>query len=140
MRKLDKRGTAALEFCLVAVPLFTLMFVIFDLGRFAITMQSLWMLANAEARQWMIQCNTPDIVGTTPNCPSDYLTAAQKQTVAPFLYLGGLTPTVTIPAPGVGATLLTVTASQAGFTMLMPIWGTALNAPSASYSVPIYTP
>ena len=51
MRKLDKRGTAALEFILVAVPLFTLMFVIFDLGRFAITMQSLWMLANAEARQ-----------------------------------------------------------------------------------------
>ena len=47
MRKLDQRGVAALEFCLVAVPLFTLMFVIFDLGRYAITMQSLRMLANA---------------------------------------------------------------------------------------------
>ena len=33
MRKLDQRGVAALEFCLVAVPLFTLMFAIFDLGR-----------------------------------------------------------------------------------------------------------
>ena len=41
MRKLDQRGVAALEFCLVAVPLFTLMFAIFDLGRYAITMQSL---------------------------------------------------------------------------------------------------
>ena len=47
MRKLDRRGVAALEFCLAAVPLFTLMFVVFDLGRYAITMQSLWMLANA---------------------------------------------------------------------------------------------
>ena len=47
MRKLDRRGAAALEFCLVAVPLFTLMFVIFDLGRYAITVQSLRALANA---------------------------------------------------------------------------------------------
>ena len=37
MRKLDQRGVAALEFCLVAVPLFFLMFGIFDLGRYAIT-------------------------------------------------------------------------------------------------------
>jgi Flp pilus assembly protein TadG len=41
MRKLDQRGGAALEFCLIAAPLFTLMFAIFDLGRYAITMQSL---------------------------------------------------------------------------------------------------
>ena len=58
MRKLDQRGIAALEFCLVAVPLFTLMFVIFDLGRYAITVQSLWALANAEARAIMINCYT----------------------------------------------------------------------------------
>ena len=56
MRKLDQRGVAALEFCLVAVPLFTLMFAIFDLGRYAITMQSLRMLANAGARAVMINC------------------------------------------------------------------------------------
>ena len=54
MRKLDQRGVAALEFCLVAVPLFILMFAIFDLGRYAITMQSLRMLANAGARAVMI--------------------------------------------------------------------------------------
>ena len=35
-----------------------------------------------------------------------------------------------------GAGALTVTASQPGFTMMMPIWGTVLNAPSASTSVP----
>ena len=50
MRKLDKRGVAAFEFCLVALPLFIMMFAIFDLGRYAITMQSLRMLANAGAR------------------------------------------------------------------------------------------
>ena len=54
MRKLDQRGTAALEFCLVAVPLFFLMFAIFDFGRYAITMQSLRMLANTGARAVML--------------------------------------------------------------------------------------
>jgi Flp pilus assembly protein TadG len=135
MRKLDQRGVAAFEFCLVAVPLFTLMFAIFDLGRYAITMQSLRALANAEARANMIKCYTPDVVGNTSpsSCSSDYLTAAQKQAVAPFLYYGGLTPTLTTTG---GAAALTVTASQPGFTMLMPIWGTAFNGPSASTSIP----
>lgn len=140
MRKLNNRGAAAWEFILVFVPLFTLMFVIFDLGRYAITMQSLRALANAEARAMMIACYTPDVTvnNTSPSgCAGvDYLSSTQKQAVAPFLYLGGLTPTANIPSPGVGATALTVTASQSGFTMLMPIWGTALNAPRASTSVP----
>jgi len=51
MRKLDNRGFASFEFILVFVPLFTLMFVIIDLGRYAITMQSLRTLASAGARQ-----------------------------------------------------------------------------------------
>jgi TadE-like protein len=135
MRKLDQRGVAALEFCLVAVPLFTLMFAIFDLGRYAITVQSLRMLANAEARANMINCYTPAVVGNTSpsSCTGDYLSVAQKQDAAPFLYFGGLTPTVNT-ASGTGA--LTVTASQPGFTMVMPIWGTAFDAPSASTSIP----
>jgi len=134
MRKLDKRGVAALEFCLVAVPLFTLMFAIFDLGRYAITMQSLRMLANAGARAVMI-CYDP-AHNTYAGCTGDSLSDAAKQAVAPFLYAGGLTPTLNIPAPAAGATALTVTASQPGFTMLMPIWGAAFNAPSASTSIP----
>ena len=135
MRKLDQRGVAALEFCLVAVPLFTLMFAIFDLGRYAITMQSLRMLASAEARANMINCYTPAaIANTSPSgCTGDYLSVGQKQAIVPFLYAGGLTPTVNTVA-GIGA--LTVTASQPGFTMLVPVWGTAFNAPSASTSIP----
>jgi Flp pilus assembly protein TadG len=131
MRMLDQRGVAALEFCLVAVPLFTLMFAIFDLGRYAITMQSLRMLANAGARAVMICYDVPNKSYT--GCTGDPLSAAAKQAVAPFLYSGGLTPTLNAAQ---GATTLTVTASQAGFTMLMPVWGTALNAPSASTSIP----
>jgi Flp pilus assembly protein TadG len=131
MRKFDQRGVAALEFCLVAVPLFTLMFAIFDLGRYAITMQSLRMLANAEARANMINCYTPAVLAKTSpsSCTGDYLSDAQKQTVAPFAY--GATVNTTA-----GTGVLTVTASQPGFTMLMPIWGTALNTPTASTSIP----
>ena len=135
MRKLDQRGVAALEFCLVAVPLFTLMFAIFDLGRYAITMQSLRMLANAGARANMINCYTPAaIANISPSgCTGDYLSVGQKQAIVPFLYAGGLTPTVNTAA-GPGA--LKVTASQPGFTMLVPVWGTAFNAPSTSTSIP----
>jgi hypothetical protein len=148
MRKLDQRGVAAFEFILVAVAFFTLVYVIFDLGRYAITMQSLRALANAGARGMMICCYTPVKTGSIPpnppcgtgtvptspsGCTGSYLSTARMQGVAPFLYAGGLTPTLAITA---GTSALTVTASEPGFTMLMSIWGTALNAPSASIQVP----
>jgi hypothetical protein len=86
----------------------------------------------------MIDCYTPAVLKLTQtplsSCTGPYLsTDAQKRAVAPFLYAGGLTPTLSTAA---GASALTVTASQSGFTMLMPIWGTALNAPTASTSIP----
>ncbi|MEH2477245.1 hypothetical protein V1282_000602 [Nitrobacteraceae bacterium AZCC 2146] len=137
MRKLDNRGASAFEFILVFVPLFTLMFVIFDLGRYAITMQSLRTLASAGARAVMISCYTPAMVQSPPQspagCTGDPLSLTAKQNAAPFLYFGRLTPTLTV---GASTSNLTVTASQASFTMLMPIWGTALNAPSASTKIP----
>jgi Flp pilus assembly protein TadG len=134
MRKLDQRGMAAMEFCLVIVPLFTMIFAIFDLGRYAITMQSLRTLANAGARSWMISdCYVNNVMTkTTPTCSGDPLpSAAAKKAVAPML--GGLSPTMNTTS---GGSVLTVTASIPSFNMLMPIWGTALNAPSASTSIP----
>ena len=134
MRKLDQRGVAALEFCLVAVPLFFLMFAIFDLGRYAITMHSLHMLANAEARANMIQCYTPaaakvNNANTSPStCTGDYLSDAQKQTAAPLVY--GATVTTTA-----GTSALTVTTYIPNFTMIMPIWPPAFNA-TVSCSTP----
>ena len=139
MRKLDQRGVAAFEFCLVAVAFLTLVHAVFDLGRYAITMQSLRALANAGARATMVgtqgnACYTDAAIAkTTPTCSGDPLSDAAKQAIAPFLYYGGLTPTL---STATGANAVTVTASQPGFTMLMPIWGTALNAPSASTLVP----
>jgi Flp pilus assembly protein TadG len=137
MRKLDQRGVAALEFCLVAVPLFILMFAIFDLGRYAITMQSLRTLANTGARETMIKCYTPAAIGNaSPSGCTDintYFPDPQRQDAAPFLYAGGLTPSLSTAS---GAAGLTVTASQPSFTMLTPVWGTALNAPSASTTIP----
>jgi Flp pilus assembly protein TadG len=136
MRKLDNRGVAAFELILVFVPLFTLMFVIFDLARYAITMQSLRTLAGAGARAVMIHCYTPAVVQhqSPSGCTGDPLpSTTDKQNAAPFLFFGGLTPTLNVTS---GGNDLTVTASQAGFTMLMPIWGTALNGPSASTKIP----
>jgi len=46
MRKLDNRGMASFELIFVFVPLFMLICAIFDLGRYAITMQSLRTLAS----------------------------------------------------------------------------------------------
>jgi Flp pilus assembly protein TadG len=147
MKKLDKRGVAALEFCLVAAPVFILMFAILDLGRYAITIQSLQMLSGAGARQCYIN--------GLATCTNPLLSDATMQAVAPFLYAGGLTPTLHVCGPQTVATndcpiqtanVLTVTASQPNFTLVFPkinffmvfpkIWGTALNAPSASTSIP----
>jgi hypothetical protein len=129
MRKLDQRGVAALEFCLVAVPFFLLMFAIFDLGHYAITMQSLRALANTGARQMMIKCYTPAVTASTsPSGCTDintYFPDPQRQDAAPFLFAGGLTPTLSTAS---GAAALTVTASQPSFTMLMPIWSATATA------------
>ncbi|WP_394329849.1 TadE family protein [Bradyrhizobium mercantei] len=130
---------AALEFCLAAVPLFTLIFAILDFGRYTITIQSLRMLADASARANMIKCYTPAVIASNSpsTCTGDYLADADKQTIAPFLYGAGLTPTVSTAATATaGGNALVVTARQTGFTMLVPIWGSTFNAPSASTNIP----
>lgn len=144
MRKLDQRGVAAFEFCLVAVPFLMSMFVIFDLGRYAITMQSLRALANAGARATMVgaennTCYTDAAINkTTPACSGDPMSDDAKQAVAPFLYNGGLSPTLNVTS---GASAVTVTASQPGFTMAMTplttlLWGSSFDAPTASTQIP----
>ena len=113
------------------------MFTIFDLGRYALTVHSLRMLANAGARSVMIYpaCATAAAAKQSlSGCgPADPLSTTQKQSIAPFLHAGDLTPTLGVSA---GGSSLTVTASQSAFSMIMPIWGTSLNAPSATASIP----
>lgn len=131
----DQRGVAALEFALVGLPFFLLLIGIFDLGRYAITASSLDTLASMSARQVVINCFSGKVISrqSPATCTNDPYTAAQKQAIAPFLYNGGLTPTVAIAA---GAATLTVTVSQPAFTMILPIWGASLNAPSQSAAIP----
>ena len=128
----DRSGATAMEFGIIGVVVFTMMFAIFDLGRYAITLHSLEMLAAESARTEII-CYSPALAGRpATTCSGDPLSVATKQTLFPFLYLGGLAPTVTTTttAPRV------VQASQPDFTMIMLFWPAAMNAPSVSTSLP----
>lgn len=139
MLKLGRSGVTSMEFALIGLIFFVLTFGMFDVGRYGITVFSLRSLANAVARQTYVNCYQTQIVnGHSPSsCTSNPLTATQMRTVAPFLYVGGLTPSVSITP---SASTLTVRASQPGFTMLvknlLPGWGTGLDAPSATVSLP----
>lgn len=133
MRKLDQRGVAGLEFSLVAAALFVVLFAVFDLGRYAITAQSLRALADSGARKIMIGCYTDAAIAKqAPSCGGDPLSTSDKQNAAPFLFLGGFTPTLN----ATGSAPIVVTASQPAFTMILPIWGSTFNAPSASTQIP----
>lgn len=135
MRKLDQRGVAAFEFCIVAMAIFALIFAIFDLGRYAIAMQSVRSLAGAGMRAAMIDnCYTNAVLTkTTPTCSGEYLSLAQKQALAPFLYANSGSVTVSTVT---GGSAMTVTAT-ASFNMLFPtIWGASFNNPSASTKIP----
>jgi hypothetical protein len=134
-----------MEFGIIGVVVFTMFFAIFDLGRYAITLHSLSMLAHESARAEII-CYSPYIAAnnlSAANCSGDPLSAASKQAVAPFLYLGGLAPSVCTAASTsacssgtIGAGPHVVTASQPGFSMIMPFWPSTMNAPSTSISLP----
>lgn len=128
MRRLDRRGTASFEFCLVAVAFFTLMFAIIDLGRYLITVQSLETLAGAGARALMMEnCYVDNVLRKLPpTCSGDPLPAS-KDDIAPFL----VNPAVNVTT---GSTIL-VTASST-FAMLMPIWPNSFNSPTITTKVP----
>jgi hypothetical protein len=143
MRKLDRRGVAALEFCVVAAAFFVTVFAIYDLGVYAITVQSLRSLADAGARATMVDppggngCYTDAaITHKPPDCNVDDLLPLvdPNKAVAPFLYSSSGPPRLSMKT---GAKAVTVTASQPGFTMLTPfIWPAVFNAPSVSTEIP----
>lgn len=133
MRKLDQRGVAAFEFCLVLIPFLMSMFVIFDLGRYAITMQSLRAYANAGARAAMIgDCYVePILQKKPPTCSTADLSGVDKP---PFVSASA-TLTVTSAAP------LTIKAEDTSFTMGMTgltqqLWPASFNSLSVSTQIP----
>jgi Flp pilus assembly protein TadG len=137
VRKLDQRGVAAFEFCLVLLPFLMSLFVIFDLGRYAITMQSLRAYANAGAREAMVNnCFVePVLAKQEPICSTANLSAVDKTKISPFL-----SESATLSLTG-GSNVLTVTAEDDSFVMAMtlltkPLWGTSFDKPSASTQIP----
>lgn len=142
MIKLNQRGTAAFEFCIVGAMFFITFFVIIDMGRFALTKHSLQMLANAGARDLMINCYTNAV--TTNTSPSSCITYTPlptdpaRKAVAPFLFSTAGSPTLAVQTPTDGSKALVIKASLPSFTMLTPFWsstGVSFNA-SATTSVP----
>jgi hypothetical protein len=127
-----------MEFGIIGVVMFMMVFAIFDLGRYAITLHSLEMLAAESARQEII-CYSPSLAGLPATvCPGDPLNVQAANSSArqlfPFLYLGGLKPTVTTTVTG-GAHV--VHASQdPNFRMIMPFWPHSMNTLVVSTSLP----
>jgi Flp pilus assembly protein TadG len=152
MKKLDNRGVASWEFILVMPPLFMLIFVIFDLGRYAITIQSLQTLADAGARAAMISCYTKDAVanklssvGTDCTSPCSAASTApawatssqwaQVQTMASVI--SGLTPQLCFAPSGTNLNVTAkVTFSVAMTPLTQPLWPSSFNNPSAATSIP----
>jgi hypothetical protein len=133
----DRRGSTALEFSLIALPFFFILFGVFDIGRYAITVQSLRTLTSATGRAVMVSCYGPNVIQSLSpaSCTADPLTTVQKQIIAPFLFVGGLAPSA--PSIVAGANALTITITQTGFSMLLkPLFGTVLDNPSASVTLP----
>jgi hypothetical protein len=142
MRRLDRRGASAFEFCLVGAAFFILIFAIFDLALYAITMQSLRALVSAGARATMIKCYTPNVTdastGTTPSsCTAidTYFPTADRPAAAPWLYPGGVADSSLTLGTLVEGSTLSITASMT-YTPVIPVWGTALDAPSANTKIP----
>jgi Flp pilus assembly protein TadG len=133
----DRRGSTAIEFAMICLVFFFMLFGIVDLGLYGLTTFSLRTLASETARGVIIECLSSTTYITThvpvAGCAVDPYTTAQKQDIAPFLYWGGLTPTVVISGT---TSPITVTVTQSGFSVLLPVaWGNVLNAPSMTTTV-----
>ena len=137
MKRLDQRGSVAFEFCLVAVFFFIFVFGIFDFGRYAITMQLLRSLASEGARATMIQCYTPKVTQSySPSSCTDVSTYYTSTYLTPVSDIAGITPTL---SGSVSGSVLTITATLPGFTMMTPVWSqfNPFNTtPTASTSIP----
>ena len=131
----DRSGSAALEFAFIAWPFFFLIFAMFDLAHYMAAQNELNTLASEVARAMIVSCgsaNTTNPGQMTSSCRNP-LSSTQYEQIAPLLYIGTWTPTVSL-ASGVGSNSITVTASLNGFDTLVP-WGSILGSLSASTTV-----
>jgi Flp pilus assembly protein TadG len=118
--RLDRRGITSLEFALVAVVFFLLLFGAMDLSRYFLTWHGLNTLASEAARAWMVNN------GSTYSC--GHPTSGRAATVAgsaPFLDPSQLTLCVTVnqttSSGVVTSTSVNVTASYPFSFMIPPL-------------------
>lgn len=130
-----------MEFGLIAVPICLMLFGIFDLGRYAITLHSLSTLSDETARQQII-CYSPwiavnNIAGAV--CPSDPL-GGSKLTLAPFLRGLIIHVTTTPKTDSSGAIVAHVVQAElqkgSGFKMILRFWPPSMDTPSTQISLP----
>ena len=120
-----RRGSASLEFALIALPFFLLLFGITDMGRYLLFSHGVNAISSEAARYMMVQIMAGS--SFTNGCQTSSSVAAQVASAAPYLdqvQLTFCTTTSTItPAGGTPATKVTVTASYPFQFMLPAAWG-----------------
>jgi Flp pilus assembly protein TadG len=117
--RLGREGTTSLEFALVAVAFFSIMFACMDLGRYFITQHSLRTLTSELIRATLVQCS-----GTTSACSLSATNIEATEAKVPFLVASAITlspvPTRSAVDPSTGVMTVTASASYA-FTFTLPV-------------------
>jgi len=116
----DCAGVVAMEYGIVALFMFALVFGTIDVGRYAVTLHQMSILADEAARQQII-CYAPYTakVVTSVTCAKNPLSTDTINALAPFASTGGVLSITTAPQIGPGPR--TVTVSLSGFnTFFLP--------------------
>src|SRR5690242_19283590 len=115
----DRSGSTAVELALVLWPFFAFIFAIFDLGHYMLAQHQLRTLAGEVVRSVVINCGSNNFGQLSSSCNANPLTTAQQQAIAPILFAGGASPSVTV-TPSSGT--IAVTASMSAFPTVLPWW------------------
>jgi Flp pilus assembly protein TadG len=124
----DRSGSAAIEFAFVVWPFLALVFAIFDLGHYMLAQHELRTLAAEVARSVIIGCSN-SYGDLSASCNVNPLTTAQEQAIAPILFAGGASPTVTV-TPSNGT--IAVSAKMTTFPAVLPWWGSLVGGLSVT--------
>jgi Flp pilus assembly protein TadG len=120
-----RRGSASLEFALIAVPFFLLLFGIGDMARYLLFSHGVNTITSEATRYMMVQIMAGS--SFTNGCQKSSSIAAHVASAAPYLdqtQLTFCTTTTTItPSNGTPATKITVTASYPFQFMFPAAWG-----------------
>jgi Flp pilus assembly protein TadG len=121
-----------LEFALIALPFFLLLFGIADIARYMLYSHGVSMMASEAARYMMVQVMAGHVVKDTDGCHKSSYVAAQVASAAPYLDQTNLNfcawATTFTPAGGTLTHKVTITASYGSKFMFLgsqTLYGTA---------------